>query len=64
MTFDGPGGGQGVQIERLPDPESLIKALFEDADRNLWIASDRGLDRLSDGDVLPRQPRHDKTRDG
>jgi ligand-binding sensor domain-containing protein len=50
MTFDDQGG---VQIERLPDPEILINALFEDADRNLWIASDRGLDRLSDGDVLP-----------
>jgi ligand-binding sensor domain-containing protein len=50
MTFDGQGQ---VQIERLPDPEILINALFEDADHNLWIASDRGLDRLSDGDVLP-----------
>jgi ligand-binding sensor domain-containing protein len=50
MTFDGQGG---VQIERLPDPELLINAMFEDADRNLWIASDRGLDRLSDGDILP-----------
>jgi len=50
MTFDGRGG---VQIERLPEPESVINALFEDADHNLWIASDRGLDRLSDGDVLP-----------
>jgi ligand-binding sensor domain-containing protein len=54
MTFDGQGGVQGgVQIERLPDPELVINGLFEDADRNLWIASDRGLDRLSDGDVLP-----------
>jgi ligand-binding sensor domain-containing protein len=50
ITFDGPAG---VQIERLPDPEILINGLFEDADRNVWIASDRGLDRLSDGDVLP-----------
>ncbi|HEX8114171.1 MAG TPA: two-component regulator propeller domain-containing protein [Kofleriaceae bacterium] len=50
MTFDGQGG---VEIERLPEPQILINALFEDADRNLWIASDRGLDRLSDGDVLP-----------
>ncbi len=50
MTFDGQGG---IQLERLPQPEILINALFEDADRNLWIANDEGLDRLSDGDVLP-----------
>ena len=46
MTTDG-------QIERLPNPEVSINALFEDADGNLWIGNDRGLDRLRDGDALP-----------
>jgi ligand-binding sensor domain-containing protein len=46
-------GADRGQIERLPEPATLINALFEDADGNVWIASDQGLDRLSDGDVLP-----------
>ncbi|HEX3760956.1 MAG TPA: two-component regulator propeller domain-containing protein, partial [Kofleriaceae bacterium] len=58
MTFEapagGPAGGQaGVQIERLPEPEILVNALFEDTDGNLWIADDLGLERLRDGDAIP-----------
>jgi ligand-binding sensor domain-containing protein len=53
MTFDGPPGPATLHVERLPQPEILINDLLEDTDGNLWIANDRGLDRLSDGDVLP-----------
>jgi ligand-binding sensor domain-containing protein len=50
MTFDRNGG---FEIERLPSPDIQILALFEDAEGNLWIGSQRGLDRLRDGDALP-----------
>jgi ligand-binding sensor domain-containing protein len=55
IAFDSPRppGQAAVHLERLPEPAILINDLFEDADGNLWIASDQGLDRLSDGDVLP-----------
>jgi ligand-binding sensor domain-containing protein len=41
------------QIQRLPQPDGAINTLFEDREGNVWIGSDRGLDRLFDGDMIP-----------
>jgi ligand-binding sensor domain-containing protein len=41
------------EIQRLPQPQVAILALFEDSEGNLWIGSKKGLDRLRDGDVIP-----------
>ena len=46
MTADG-------EIQRLPQPESVILALFEDTEGDVWIGSYKGLDRLRDGDMIP-----------
>ncbi|TMQ04352.1 MAG: hypothetical protein E6J90_51630, partial [Deltaproteobacteria bacterium] len=46
MTPDG-------EIQRLPQFEVMILALFEDSEGNLWIGSRKGLDRLIDGDAIP-----------
>jgi len=48
----GAGGALGA-VDRLPYPDVIVRALFEDGDGNLWIGSNRGLDRLRDGDVIP-----------
>jgi len=47
MTPDG-------EIQRLPQFEVMILALFEDSEGNLWIGSRKGLDRLIDGDAIPQ----------
>src|ERR1043165_5391800 len=46
MTPDG-------KVEALARPAAMILALFEDSEGNVWIGSEKGLDRLRDGDVLP-----------
>ncbi|HMG56308.1 MAG TPA: two-component regulator propeller domain-containing protein [Kofleriaceae bacterium] len=46
MTPDG-------RIDLLAQPAAMILALFEDSEHNVWIGSEKGLDRLRDGDVLP-----------
>lgn len=63
LTRDADGGlwvaagGQGLlrlaagRLERLDhaDERVAVTAVFEDRERNLWVGSDRGLERLRDG---------------
>ena len=41
------------RLDALPRLSASVLALFEDSESNLWIASERGLDRVRDGDVVP-----------
>ena len=42
-----------ARIEQLANPAAVVLALFEDSEGDVWIASEKGLDRLRDGDVVP-----------